>query len=211
MKWIILLLIFYENYNENFEFCTRMYTRSTMDGIEFVFNNQTVPIFVLCVKTLCGIDLLSFNNLLCCILNPIDNLIDRRRNMSDMTCRNHFAVFNWLTGGLRTSHTIFRVRVVNLGFAFRVLIQPDVAWRGKAFDYVPTWLKFLWDWRDHPVSGSPVNPIRLIFKRKYTWFSTLQSYFVCIFWCRYRVNVIFGSLVTSWLKTSIKYVNWYVV
>ena len=98
-----------------------------MDGIEFVFNNQTVPIFVLCVKTLCGIDLLPFNNLLCCILNPIDYLIDRRRNMSDMTCRNHFAVFNWLTGGLRTSHTIFRVRVVNLGFAFRVLIQPDVA------------------------------------------------------------------------------------
>ena len=98
-----------------------------MDGIEFVFNNQTVPILVLCVKTLCGIDLLSFNNLLCCILNPIDTLIDRRGNMSDVTCRDHFAVFNWLMGVLRTSRTIFRVRVVNLGFAFRVLIRPDVA------------------------------------------------------------------------------------
>ena len=98
-----------------------------MNGIEFGFNNQTVPILVLCVKTLCGIDLLSFNNLLCCILNPIDNLINRHRNMSDVTCHDHFAVFNWLTGVLRTSRMIFRVRVVNLGFAFRVLIRPDVA------------------------------------------------------------------------------------
>ena len=61
-----------------------------MNGIEIVFNNQTVPILVLCVKTLCGIDLLSFNNLLRCILNPIDSLIDRRENMSDVTCRDHF-------------------------------------------------------------------------------------------------------------------------
>ena len=97
-----------------------------MNGIEFVFNNQTVPILVLCVKTLCGIDLLSFNNLLRCILNPIDSLIDRRENMSHVTCRDHFAVFNWLTGVLRTSRTIFRVRVTILGFAFRVLIRPDV-------------------------------------------------------------------------------------
>ena len=98
-----------------------------MNGIEFVLNNQTVPILVLCVKTLCGIDLLSFNNLLCCILTPIDNLIDKRRDMSDVTCRGHYAVFNWLTGVLRTSRTIFRVRVVNLGFAFRVLVRPDMA------------------------------------------------------------------------------------
>ena len=35
-----------------------------MNGIEFVFNNQIVPILVLCVKTLCGIDLLSFNKIL---------------------------------------------------------------------------------------------------------------------------------------------------
>ena len=66
-----------------------MYTRSTGNRIEIVFNNQTVPIFMLCVKTLCGIDLLSFNDLLRCILNPIDSLIDRCENMSDMTCRDH--------------------------------------------------------------------------------------------------------------------------
>ena len=62
-----------------------MYTRSTENGIEIVFN-----ILVLCVKTLCGIDSLSFNNLLHCILNPTDSLIDGRENMSDMMCRNHF-------------------------------------------------------------------------------------------------------------------------
>ena len=67
-----------------------MYTRSTENGIEIVFNNQTVPILVLCVKTLCGIDLLSFNNLLHCILNPIDSLIDMHVNMFDGMCRSHF-------------------------------------------------------------------------------------------------------------------------
>ena len=79
---------FLQKYHENFEFCTRMYTRST--GIEIVFNNQTVPILVLCVKTLCGIDLLSFNNLLHCILNHIDSLINGRENMSDVMCCDHF-------------------------------------------------------------------------------------------------------------------------
>ena len=67
-----------------------MYTTSTENGIEIVFNNQTFPILVLCVKTLCGIDLLSFNNLLHCILNPIDSLIDMCKNMSDVTSRDHF-------------------------------------------------------------------------------------------------------------------------
>ena len=67
-----------------------MYTRSTENGIEIVFNNQTVPILVLCVKTLCGIDLLSFNNLLHCKLNPIDSLIERQENMYNMMCHNHF-------------------------------------------------------------------------------------------------------------------------
>ena len=38
-----------------------------MNGIEFVFNNQTVVIFLLLVKTVCGIDLLSFNNILWCM------------------------------------------------------------------------------------------------------------------------------------------------
>ena len=55
------MLIFYEKYNEIFEFGTRMYTMSTENGIEIVSINQTVSILVLCVKTLCGIDLLSFN------------------------------------------------------------------------------------------------------------------------------------------------------
>ena len=77
-----------------------MYTRSTENGIEIVFNNQTVPILVLCAKTLCGIDLLSFNNLLHCILNPIDGLINGHENMSDMTCRDHF-IRSWTSHGNR--------------------------------------------------------------------------------------------------------------
>ena len=77
-----------------------MYTRSTEKGIEIVFNNQTVPILVLCVKTLCGIDLLSFNNLLHCILNPIDSLIDGHENMSDVMCHDHF-IHSWMSHGDR--------------------------------------------------------------------------------------------------------------
>ena len=38
-----------------------------MNGIEFVFNNQTVLILLLLVKTVSGIDLLSFNKMLQCI------------------------------------------------------------------------------------------------------------------------------------------------
>ena len=55
----------------NFEFCTRMYTRSTMNGIEFVFNNQTVLNLLLLVKTVCGIDLLSYNKILWCMQIPL--------------------------------------------------------------------------------------------------------------------------------------------
>ena len=79
-----------KNTMRTLNYVPEMYTRSTVNGIEIVFNNQTVPILVLCVKTLCGIDLLSFNNLLHCILNPIDSLIDGHENMSDMTCCDHF-------------------------------------------------------------------------------------------------------------------------
>ena len=61
-----------------------MYAMSTENVIEIVFTNQTVPILVLCVITLCGIDLLSFNNLLCYILNPIDSLINGHETMSDV-------------------------------------------------------------------------------------------------------------------------------
>ena len=77
-----------------------MYTRSTENGIEIVFNNQTVPILVLCVKTLCGIDLLSFNNLLHCILYPIDSLIDMRVDMFDGMCCSHF-IHSWMSHGDR--------------------------------------------------------------------------------------------------------------
>ena len=40
---------------------------STMNGIEFIFNNQTVLILLLLVKTVCGIDLLSFKKILWCV------------------------------------------------------------------------------------------------------------------------------------------------
>ena len=55
-----------------------MYTRSTINGIEFVFNNQTVLILLLLVKTVCGIDLLSFK----VHANPINSLFVRREKMS---------------------------------------------------------------------------------------------------------------------------------
>ena len=42
-----------------------------MNEIEFVFNNQTVFILVFLVKTVCGIDLLSFNNILQCMQIPL--------------------------------------------------------------------------------------------------------------------------------------------
>ena len=45
-----------------------------MNGIEFVFNNQTVLILLLLVKTVCGIDLFSFK----VHANPINSLFARR-------------------------------------------------------------------------------------------------------------------------------------
>ena len=45
-----------------------------MNGIGFVFNNQTVLILLLLVKTVCGIDLLSFK----VHANPINRLLARR-------------------------------------------------------------------------------------------------------------------------------------
>ena len=47
--------------NENFQFSTKMYMGSTRNGIEFCFNSQTVLILLLLLKTVCGIELLSFN------------------------------------------------------------------------------------------------------------------------------------------------------
>ena len=45
-----------------------------MNGIEFVFNNQTVLILLLLIKTVCGIALLSFK----VHANPINDLFARR-------------------------------------------------------------------------------------------------------------------------------------
>ena len=44
---------------------------STMNGIEFVCNNQNLLILLLLVKTVCGIDLLSFNKILHCMKIPL--------------------------------------------------------------------------------------------------------------------------------------------
>ena len=52
--------------NENFQFCIKMYMGSTRNGIEFCFNSQTVLILLLLLKTVCGIELLSFNKKLRC-------------------------------------------------------------------------------------------------------------------------------------------------
>ena len=47
-----------------------------MNGIGFVFNNQTVLILLLLVETVCGIDLSSFK----VHANPINSLFIRREN-----------------------------------------------------------------------------------------------------------------------------------
>ena len=52
-----------------------------MNGIEFVFNNQTVLILLLLVKTVCGIDLLSFK----VHANPINSLFVSHEKMSHGT------------------------------------------------------------------------------------------------------------------------------
>ena len=57
-------LLFSQKRNENFQFCTKMYMGSTRNGIEFCFNSQTVLILLLLLKTVCGIELLSFNKTL---------------------------------------------------------------------------------------------------------------------------------------------------
>ena len=77
-----------------------MYTRSTENGIEIVFNNQTVPILVLCVKALCGIDLLSFKKI-AVHLNPINSLVDRHAHEPIVTLWD----VSWM------SCSVFRVRI----------------------------------------------------------------------------------------------------
>ena len=43
----------------------------TWNGIEFVFNDQTVLVWLLFAKTLCGIELCSFNKIMCCMQIPL--------------------------------------------------------------------------------------------------------------------------------------------
>ena len=76
-----------------------MYMECTWNGIEFVFNNQTVLILLLLVKTVCGIDLLSFNKNIAVYLNPINNsLVHVCAHVpvitcSDMSHRHHVPFF----------------------------------------------------------------------------------------------------------------------
>ena len=91
------LTLFFEICNENFQFCTKMYTRSMRYGIEFVSNNQTVLIWLFFAKTLCEIDLFSFNKMLL-HENFIDSLVDRCANISDVTCCNYF-ICSWMSHG----------------------------------------------------------------------------------------------------------------
>ena len=68
-----------------------------MNGIEFIFNNQTVLILLLLVKTVCGIDLLSFK----VHANLINNVFARRGKTSHRTSY----------GRLTDVAFVFRVRV----------------------------------------------------------------------------------------------------
>ena len=84
-----------------------------MNGIGFVFNNQTVLILLLLAKTVCGIDLLSFK----VHANPIYRLFARHEK----------CLMGRLTDVSRMSHWFFRVRVCILGLHSQFMIRLDVA------------------------------------------------------------------------------------
>ena len=48
-------LLFSSKMNENFQFCPKMYMVCTWNGIEFVFNKQTVLILLLLEKQFVGL------------------------------------------------------------------------------------------------------------------------------------------------------------
>ena len=101
-----------KNTMRTLEFCTRMYTRSTMKmGLKLFSTTKLFPFWCCVLKRLCGIDLLSFNNLLCCILNPIDNLINRRR----ICLMWRVATISFVHGRLTAITFIFRVRIRGSG------------------------------------------------------------------------------------------------
>ena len=78
-----------------------MYMGSTRNGIEFGFNSQTVLILLLLLKTVCGIELLSFNNKIVVHLNLINSLVDGRAHEPIIT----------LWDVSRMSRSVFRVRI----------------------------------------------------------------------------------------------------
>ena len=82
-------------------------------GLIFV-NNQTVLIWLFYAKTVCGIELCSFNNLLHCTLNPIVSFIDRHAKMSDVTCHDH------LIGSRDISWQLCSILGFTLGFMFQL-------------------------------------------------------------------------------------------
>ena len=77
-----------------------------MNGIEFVFNNQTVLILLLLVKTVCGIDLLSFNKILQCMQIPL------------IVCSPGVKNVSW-----DVSQTSYGCRIGFLGFAFAFRVR----------------------------------------------------------------------------------------
>ena len=77
-----------------------MYMCSTRNGIEFGFNSQTVLILLLLLKTVCGIELLSFKKI-AVHLNPINRLVDRHAHKP--------IVMPWDVS--RMSRSVFRVRI----------------------------------------------------------------------------------------------------
>ena len=88
-----------------------------MNGIEFVFDNQTVLILVLCVKTVCGIDLLSFNKILQCMQIPLIVCSPGVKTMSHGM--SHRCLMDVVL--------VFRGRICHLGSHLRFVIRLDVA------------------------------------------------------------------------------------
>ena len=84
-----------------------------MNGIEFVFNNQSVLILVLLVKSVCGIDLLSFNKILWRLQIPLIVYLPGVK----------ICLTGHLTDISRQLHMFFRVLHLCLGF---VLVTCDM-------------------------------------------------------------------------------------
>ena len=95
----------YEICNENFQFCTKMYTRPTMNGIEFVFNNQTVLIWLFFAKMPHGIELCSFNRILHCMQIPLMVWLMGMK----IYLMSHVMIISFIHGPLMAIMFVFRV------------------------------------------------------------------------------------------------------